>query len=130
MSQASLKQYLAIKLKRNREMKIPNNSQSFVANSKITEYLLSEIHEIGKHKADFFKRFGFTISNIDFFKGSLIQHSIERDIEKTTDSDFGIKYELKCEIKTPDERNPCIVTVWIVEKGQVDPKLVTAYPAK
>jgi hypothetical protein len=37
---------------------------------------------------------------------------------------------LKCEIKTPDERNPCIVTVWIVENGQEVPKLVTAYPAK
>mgnify|MGYP001794619306 CR=1 FL=1 len=28
-----------------------------------------------------------------------------------------------------DERNPCIVTVWIVEKDQEGPKLVTAYPA-
>jgi len=111
-------------------MKIPNNSQSFVADNKITEYLLSNIHEIGKHKADFFKRFGFDITDIDTFKGSLIQHSIDRDIEQTKDSDFGIKYVLKCEIKTPDDRNPCIVTVWIVESGQVEPKLVTAYPVK
>jgi hypothetical protein len=78
----------------------------------------------------FFKRFGFDISDVDTFKGSLIQHSIDREIEKTKDSDFGVKYELKCEIKTPDERNPCIVTVWIVENGQEEPKLVTAYPAK
>lgn len=55
---------------------------------------------------------------------------IDRDIEKTKDSDFGVKYELKCKIKTPDERNPCIVTVWIVENGQEEPKLITAYPAK
>ncbi|TRW25964.1 hypothetical protein FMM05_07010 [Flavobacterium zepuense] len=111
-------------------MKIPNNNQSFVAESKITEYLLNEIHEIGKHKADFFKRFGFDLADIGTFKGSLIQHSIDRDIEKTKKSDFGTKYELKCEITTPDERNPCIVTVWIVEDGQDEPKLVTAYPAK
>ncbi len=111
-------------------MKIPNNSLSFVADNKITDYLLSDIHEIGKHKADFFKRFGFDISDVETFKGSLIQHSIDREIEKTKDSDFGVKYELKCEIKTPDERNPCIVTVWIVENEQEVPKLVTAYPAK
>jgi hypothetical protein len=49
-------------------------------------------------------------------------HSIDSDIEKTKDADFGIKYELKCVIKTPDERNPCIVTVWIVENGQAEPK--------
>ena len=64
-------------------MKIPNNNLSFVADNKITDYLLSDIHEIGKHKADFFKRFGFDISDVDTFKGSLIQHSIDRDIEKT-----------------------------------------------
>jgi len=111
-------------------MKIPNNNLSFVADNKIRNYLLSDIHEIGKHKADFFKRFGFDLSDVETFKVSLIQHSIDRDIEKTKDLDFGIKYELKCEIKTPDERNPCIVTVWIVENGQEEPKLVTAYPAK
>lgn len=111
-------------------MKIPNNNRSLVADNKITDYLLSETHDKGEHKADFFKRFGFDIANIDTFKSSLIQHSIDRDIEQTKDSGFGIKYELKCEIRTPDERNPCIVTVWIVENGQEEPKLVTAYPAK
>ena len=45
--------------------------------------MLSDIHEIVKYKADFFKRFGFNISDVDTFKGSLIQHSIDRDIEKT-----------------------------------------------
>jgi hypothetical protein len=111
-------------------MKIPNNNLSFVADNKIRDYLLSDVHEIGKHKADFFKRFGFDLLDVETFKGSLIQHSIDRDIEKTNDSDFGIKYELKCEIKTPDGRNPCIVSVWIVENGQEIPKLVTAFPAK
>ena len=111
-------------------MKIPNNNQSYVADNKITDYLLSEIHEIGKHKADFFKRFGFDLANIETFKDSLIQHSIDRDIENTKNTDFGIKYELKCSINTPDKRNPCIVTVWIIEKGKEEPKLVTAYPSK
>lgn len=110
-------------------MKLPNNNQSFVADNKITHYLLSETHEEGKHKAAFFKHFGFDLADIATFKDSLIRHSIEREIEETKKSDFGIKYELKCEIKTPDERNPCIVTVWIVENGQKEPKLVTAYPA-
>ena len=110
-------------------MKIPNNNQSFVADNKITDYLLSDIHEIGKDKAYFFKRFGFDTTDIDTFKDSLIQHSIDREIAKTIDSKFGIKYELKCKINTPDERNPCIITVWIVENGQEKPKLITAYPA-
>ncbi len=124
-----MKRYLIIKLKKSSKMKILNNNQSFVADKKITDYLLSETHEIGKIKADFFKRFGFDITDINTFKDSLIQHSIDRDIEKTKNSDFGIKYELKCEINTPDERNPCIVTVWIIESGEELLKLITAYPA-
>lgn len=111
-------------------MKIPNNDQSYVADNKITDYLLSETHETGKHKADFFKSFGFTRSDIGTFKDSLSQHAVDRDIEVTKDSDYGTKYELKCQFMTPDKRNPCIVTVWIVEKGQEELKLVTAYPAK
>jgi len=43
---------------------MPNNDQSIVADSKITDYLLSETHEIGKHKAEFFKRFGFDLSEL------------------------------------------------------------------
>jgi filamentous hemagglutinin len=110
-------------------MKIPNNNRSYVADNKITDYLLSYIHEVGKHKAEFFKRFGFDIADIDTFRGSLIQHSIDRDIEKIQHTDFGTKYELKCEIRTPDKRNPCVMTVWIVENGKDRPTLVTAYPA-
>jgi len=116
-------------LKRKTEMKIPNNEYSLVADNKITDYLLSETHEIGKHKAEFFKRFGFSLNEIDTFKYSLIQHSIDRDIVETKHSNFGVKYELKCEFKTPDDRNPCIKTVWIVENGHEEPKLITAYPA-
>ena len=111
-------------------MKLPNNEQAIVLDKKITDYLLSDSHEIGKHKADFFKRFGFDISDVDTFKNSLIQHSNEREIEKTNSSEYGYKYELKCEIQTPDKRNPCVVTVWIIEIGKQRPTFVTAYPSK
>lgn len=110
-------------------MKMPNNDKAIVVDKKITDYLLSDSHDIGKHKAEFFKRFGFDISDVDTFKNSLIQHSIEREIEKTKNSEYGNKYELKCELQTPDDRNPCIVTVWIIENGKQRPTLITAYPA-
>jgi len=111
-------------------MKIPNNNQSFVADNKITDYLISEIHETGKYKAYFFKSFGFNLKDINILRSSLIQHSKDRSISKIQDSEFGIKYELKCKIKTPDDRNPCIVTVWLVEKESSAPKLITAYPSR
>jgi hypothetical protein len=110
-------------------MKMPNNDLSIVVDKKITDYLLSETHEVGKHKAEFFKRFGFRLSDIETFRKSLIQHSIDREIEFVNNSDFGNKYKLKCELQTPDGRNPCIITVWIAENEEDSPKLITAYPA-
>jgi hypothetical protein len=110
-------------------MKMPNNDQSIVTDKKITDYLLCETHAQGQHKANFFKRFGFTVTDIDTFRESLIQHSMNREIEQTKYSYFGVKYELKCIMQTPDGRNPCIITVWIIENGEESPKLITAYPA-
>lgn len=111
-------------------MKMPNNEQSFVEDKKITHYLLSDTHSLGKHKAKFFKSFGFKGTDIETFKSALIAHAIEKQIEESEDNGFGKKFELKCDFQTPDSRNPCIVSVWIIEKGNTIPKLVTAYPEK
>lgn len=42
-------------------MKLPNVGGAVVAQEKIIDYLLSDTHRDGRHKAVFFKRFGFTI---------------------------------------------------------------------
>lgn len=111
-------------------MKMPNNEEASVAEKKITEYLLSETHQTGKHKATFFKGFGFNCNEITAFEIALKIHAIEREIENIKESEFGKKYELKCDINTPDKRNPCIVSIWIIENESKEPKLITAYPAK
>lgn len=109
-------------------MKMPNNFNSFVAEVKITDYLLCHTHEFGKTKAKYFSKYGFTEADVDTFKKALIQHSILRDFESEQTNAFGVKYKLTCKIQTPDNRNPCIVTVWIVEAGTDVPRLITAYP--
>jgi hypothetical protein len=111
-------------------MKIPNNTEAIVDANKITDYLLSETHEQGKSKAAFFKRFGFDSSSSTIFEEALKTHAVDREIVKENDSPYGKKYQLECDIDTPDERNPCIVSVWIVENDSDEPRLITAYPAK
>jgi hypothetical protein len=37
-------------------------------------------------------------------------------------------YTIRGLLDTPDERNPTIVVVWFIEKGEDVPRLVTAYP--
>ena len=109
---------------------MPNSALSFVAREKITDYLLSPTHATGKDKAKFFSGFGFNIMEIDVFRNALIEHSVVRDVESNQTSPFGMKYKLVCEIQTPDQRNPCIVSVWIIDSGTDAPKLITAYPDK
>ncbi len=109
-------------------MPVPNSELCFVAPEKITEYLLSDTHVLGREKAKFFTAFGFHVGDVDTFRDALIQHGIVRDVHKEDASPYGVKYKLLCEIQTPDNRNPCIATVWIIDKGTVIPKLITAYP--
>lgn len=107
---------------------MPNNEQSFVADNKIEKYLLSETHTDGKHKAAFFKKFGFDALVPENLKESLLDHAVTREIINTIEDTHGTKYVLECELKTPDERNPCIKSVWIIGNEESIPKLVTAYP--
>lgn len=111
------------------ELRVPNCDQSVIADQKITEYLLNSEHALGKSKAKFFLGRGFTKENINEFKTALKRHVIERDVFEKPITGFGHKYIVKCELVTPDLRNPCIITVWIIEDGQEFPKLVTAYPS-
>jgi hypothetical protein len=33
-------------------------------------------------------------------------------------SPHGVKYVVECSLETPDRRNPCLRSVWIIETGQ------------
>jgi hypothetical protein len=55
-------------------------------------------------------------------------HAITHPIVEKELNCYGEKYTLQCSINTPDGRNPCIFSVWIIENGKLQPRLVTAYP--
>jgi hypothetical protein len=107
---------------------LPNAEDSFIDSSKLTDYLLSSSHPVGKAKAKFFTAFGFCVEAADQMNEALLQHGKSRTVVEQTESEHGVKYVVECGIETPDARNPCIRSVWIVEAGQTSPRLVTAYP--
>jgi len=109
---------------------LPNKENAFVEELKITGYLLNSEHEIGAAKADFFTLFGFRKENPDEFSKAIRGHANNRNVSAQNDTGYGVKFELQCSIETPDERNPCVVTVWIIDNGKEEPRLITAYPAK
>ena len=111
-------------------MPLPNKENSNVEDKKIKGYLLNLEHKDGGPKANFFFRFGFSLEDIEPFRTSLLNHAINREVETLTEDEYGETYTLVCEIETPDSRNPCIKSVWIINKGEERPRLVTAYPEK
>lgn len=111
-------------------MNLPNASNALVHPSKITKYLLNLTSEKGGPKAKFFMRFGFTLENPDLLAEALKEHAVTQQIEKIIPFDWGMKYILRCRCKTPDHRNPSVISVWNIPTGETVPRLVSAYRSK
>jgi hypothetical protein len=49
-------------------LELPNREQAFIQPAKLTEYLLSETHPVGKSKAKFFRYWGFNEETVSFLE--------------------------------------------------------------
>lgn len=107
---------------------LPNAYKASVDREKIIEYLLCESHPDGRAKAAFFTKFGFTIEQWEVLAESLRKHGMTNPVIKTVESEYGVRYCVDGPIGTPGGVRPNIRTVWIVEEGSLEPRLITAYP--
>lgn len=107
-------------------MRLPNAERAVVEDRKIAEYLLSESHEDGRGKANFFKEFGFTHESL---RRALLDLIDKNEVSALQSSDFGAKYVVEGRLAAPDGRSPRVRTVWIINTGRTAPRLVTAFPA-
>lgn len=99
-----------------------------VEREKITEYLLNEAHRYGASKARFFEAFGFRLGNWEALAHALHEHGQRHEVSMRTATGFGPRYEVDGELNTPDGRTPRVRTVWQLDRGEVAPRLITAYP--
>jgi hypothetical protein len=107
---------------------MPEAAQAIVEEKKLIDYLLNNEHPIGKGKAKFFGQHGFSKEQASRMVKALCHHAKNNPVINVEENQFGKKYSVACNIQTPDERDPCILSVWIVEGGK-PPRLVTAYPS-
>ena len=108
---------------------LPNAAGAKVPNEKITRYLLDPSHSAqAAAKAQFFVGHGFSQSRWLDLQRALLDHPRANPVMARVTTPFGEKYEVSCTLATPDGRNPCIISVWIVEQPDPNPRLVTAYP--
>ncbi|RTL54400.1 MAG: hypothetical protein EKK46_08090 [Rhodocyclaceae bacterium] len=108
--------------------KLPNPACAEVEEKKIVEYLLNLSHVDGGPKAKFFQARGFNIGQWMTMRDSLLAQGRENLVTKTTQNQWGVRYQVDCNCPTPDGTNPCIRSVWEISVGAAGPRLLTAYP--
>lgn len=108
---------------------LPGAVNATLDDAKITQYLLAPSHPIGGSKAKFFLSFGFSQANFTVLKYMLLAHPRTNIVKAQTTTAYGEKYLVSCSLMTPDGRNPCVVSVWIIEPPDPNPRFVTAYAA-
>jgi hypothetical protein len=107
-------------------VRLPNVEIALVEQTKITQYLLSDENSGGK--SSFFAHFGFKIEDWHILQNALIHHATQNLVKRIMETPHGIKYIIEGEIRSPDNRNPHIRSIWIIDNGKSAPRLVTAYP--
>lgn len=109
--------------------RLPNAASATLADEKITRYLLDPSRSAeAAAKAQFFTAFGFSRAIWSELKRALLAHPLTNAVASQTVNPYGIKYTVSCMLASPDGRNPCVISVWIVEPPDPDPRFVTAYP--
>ena len=107
---------------------VPGCDRALVEPAKVTDYLLSGVHPVGRAKARFFKRFGFRQDAPQELEQALLSHVRSNQIAVVDTLVHGTKYRVDGPIASPDGRNPDASTIWIVRAGEATPRFVTAFP--
>ena len=107
---------------------LPGAANAVLDDRKITQYLLNTVHPSGATKAKFFMSLGFSLAHWAELKSALLKHPQNNPVTSQTSSPFGQKFEVSCSLVAPDGRNPCIISVGIIEPPDRNPRFVTAYP--
>jgi hypothetical protein len=109
-------------------MRLPNAQDAIVTEDKIVGYLLNLSHPDGPSKATFFESRGFRSDDWYMLANALRQLVRETDIVTMMETVHGQKYIVDGAIDTPSGAGAMVRTVWIVDRGNDVPRLVTAYP--
>jgi hypothetical protein len=104
-------------------------SEAIVPEEKITGYLLSESHPVGKAKARHFKKIGYSEKNVAQLREDLIRIAASNAVSEEVRNVFGIKYIVDGTVVSPTGIRARLRNVWIIETGESLPRFVTAYPA-
>ena len=109
-------------------MSLPNSEDAYVPAEKLTGYLLSDTHTIGRAKARFFFSHGYQATAPEELERGLLEIARLSPLEEEVASPHGTKYVVDGILKTPNGSVISLRTIWIIEPGDTRARFVTAYP--
>jgi len=109
-------------------MKLPNASRVLVEREKVVDYLLNLTHRYGASKARLFGEFGFRLEEWERLAEAFREQAQTCEVTRTRETGHGPRFEVEGELRCPDGRRPRVRSVWQLDKGEVAPRLITAYP--
>lgn len=107
---------------------LPNAQTAFVADAKVRDYLLDPMHPGNGGKAGFYFSFGFTQARWPRLRDALRAHPLANSVAGIRPNPYGRIFTVRCNLVTPDGRDPCITSIWVVDYSGNRPRLVTAFP--
>jgi hypothetical protein len=101
-------------------------ANAVVSTEKLTGYLLSRSHPIGRYKSPFFLGLGYAAENPDRLRADLIA-LLQKSAEPGEVTEFGQKFLSRGALTGPNGKVGRILAVWIILAGSSQFRLVTAY---
>ena len=108
--------------------KLPAADRAVVELTKLTDYLLNAGHPDNGGKARFFEALGFSATEPKLLVAALKDLAASGEVVLQVSSAHGTKYVVDGHLESPGGRRFFVRAIWIVDKGQELPRLVTAYP--
>jgi hypothetical protein len=85
-------------------MNLPNAERAAVPTRKITHYLLSTSHRDGRHKAEFFRSFGFKVEEWEILVSALLNNARQNEVVEIVPTPFGRNFVIEGTLTAPDGR--------------------------
>src|ERR1700679_1141707 len=106
---------------------LPNAHRARLDVRKLADYILNPGHPVGRHKAAIFRAaLGFSRSSMAVPASASLRAVVTAPATVTLTGHHGTRYLVDMEIVGPTGI-AIVRTGWIVEHGETEPRLVTAY---
>jgi uncharacterized protein DUF6883 len=111
-------------------VKLPAAERAVMDSRKIREYLLSPSHPVGRFKAAYFARLGYTLESWQDFASSLHAAVMRDEVDSIETTPYGRKFRVRSILEGQGGTRAGVISVWIIRQGEEVPHLVTVMPER